>query len=94
MSVNKYIIKTVVGLKGKLPGTRDSICELILSNKITIVRPARQPKTCNSEHCKLNKDQNKQIDSKSDTVDKEKVEIQTRRHQLLGLLYIIFNKVR
>ena len=73
MSVNKYILKTVIGLRGKLPGTRDSICELILSNKITIVRPTKQPKACNSEHCKLNKDQNKQIDSKSDTSDKEKV---------------------
>ena len=73
MSVNKYIIKTMVGLKGKLPGNRGSIFELILANKITIVRPARQTKTCNSEDCKLDKDQSKQIDSKSDTVGKEKV---------------------
>ena len=37
------------------------------------MRPVRQTKTCNSEDCKLNKDQKKQIDSKSDTVGKEKV---------------------
>ena len=36
------------------------------------MRPARQTKTCNSEDCKLNKDQKKQIDSESDNV-KEKV---------------------
>ena len=81
MSFNKYIMKTVIGLKGKLPGTQ-SIYELMLSNKITIVRPTKQPKACNSEHCQLNKDQNKQIDSKSECVDldnNEKVKIKNSK---------------
>ena len=79
MSFNKYIMKTVIGLKGKLPGTQ-SIYELILSNKITIVRPTKQAKACNSEHCQLNKDQNKQIDSKSECVDNnEKVKIKNSK---------------
>ena len=62
MSFNKYIIKTFVGLKGKLPGNLDSIFEVNIGNEITIVRPVSKPQIC--EDCM--KDKKKQIGSESD----------------------------
>ena len=64
MSFNKYIIKTFVGLKGKLPGNVGSIFEVYMGNEITIVRP--KPQICD---CKDKKKQSQLIDSESDKVE-------------------------